>query len=270
MPKVLERRELAERVLSFWIDAPRVARRRKPGQFVMVRVREGGERFPLTIADADTTRGAVRLVVQVVGRSTQLMADLAEGGELLDLVGPLGKPTDIEHFGTVAMVCGGIGVAPSYPIAQALKEAGNRVVSIVGARTASLLIMLEEMAHVSDEVVVATEDGSAGYHGRVTDVLAPMLPVDRVVAIGPTRMMEAVANLTRSAAVPTIASLNPVMVDGTGMCGGCRVTVGGKNQFVCVDGPEFDAHQVDFPALIARMAAYRDQEHESLCRMGCA
>ncbi len=277
MTKILSRTELAPNVVSLWVEAPRIARKRSAGQFVVLRAREGGERFPLTIADASVELGAIRLVFQVVGRSTSLLAELAEGEEILDLAGPLGRPTDVERYGSVVMVAGGIGVAPSYPIAQAMRAHGNHVVAIVGARTAGLFVMLEEMRSVCHAVHLVTEDRSEGRRGRVTDLLAPLLEgarPDRVITIGPTRMMQAVSELTRHAGVPTVASLNPVMVDGTGMCGGCRVLIHGKTKFVCVDGPEFDAHAVDFENLIARIGAYRSEEQISLatesCRLGAS
>lgn len=250
------------------IAAPRIAKKRKAGQFIILRSREGGERIPLTIADADPEAGTITLVVQVVGKSTSALCELEVGDEVVDLVGPLGKPTHIEKFGTVAMVCGGIGVAPLHPIAQAMKAAGNRVVTIIGARSKDLILWEEEMRRVSDEVVLISDDGSSGRKGLVTDALGELIAqgvkFDMVVAIGPPIMMKAVSDLTRPHEIPTLVSLNPVMVDGTGMCGGCRVLVGGKNKFVCVDGPEFDGHQVDFENMMARLRSYKEYEKESL------
>ena len=264
---IVEARFLAPDVKLFRIEAPRVAKKRRAGQFVIVRIHEEGERIPLTIADSSLEDGTVTLIVQGVGKTTKLMNRLGPGDALLDLVGPLGKPTEIEKFGTVAIVGGGVGTAIAWPSAVALKQAGNRVMSILGARTADLLILEEEMKAVSDLLIVTTDDGSRGLHGFVTQALAERIaaePVDRVYAIGPIPMMKAVADVTRPFAIPTIVSLNPIMVDGTGMCGGCRVLVGGESKFACVDGPEFDAHEVDFRVLLQRNAAYRVEEKRSL------
>lgn len=264
---IVEARFLAPDVKLFRIEAPRVARKRLAGQFVIVRIHEEGERIPLTIADSSLADGTVTLIVQGVGKTTKLMNRLGRGDALLDLVGPLGKPTEIERFGTVAVVGGGVGTAIAYPSAVALKKAGNRVVSILGARTADLLILEEEMNAVSDLLIVTTDDGTHGLHGFVTQALGDRItsePIDRVYAIGPIPMMKAVADLTRPFGIPTVVSLNPIMVDGTGMCGGCRVLVGGESRFACVDGPEFDAHEVDFRVLLQRNAAYRAEEKASL------
>ena len=264
---IVEARFLAPDVKLFRIEAPRVARKRQAGQFVIVRVHEEGERIPLTIADSSLDDGTVTLIVQGVGKTTKRMNRLEKGDALLDLVGPLGKATEIERFGTVAVVGGGVGTAIAYPSAVALKKAGNRVISIVGARSWDLLILEEEMNAVSDLLIVTTDDGSHGFHGFVTQALAERItaePVDRVYAIGPVPMMKAVADVTRPFGIPTIVSLNPIMVDGTGMCGGCRVLVGGESRFACVDGPEFDAHEVDFRVLMQRNAAYRAEEKVSL------
>jgi NAD(P)H-flavin reductase len=264
---ILEKRSPADRIWVLKIAAPRIAKKRKAGQFIILRSGEGGERIPLTIADADPEAGTITLVVQVVGKSTSALCSLDVGSEVVDLVGPLGKPTHIENFGTVAMICGGIGVAPLHPIAQAMKAAGNRVATVIGARNKDLIIWEQEMSRVSDEVIVITDDGSSGRKGLVTDALRDVMcreTLNMVVAIGPPIMMKAVAELTRDDAIPTVVSLNPVMVDGTGMCGGCRVLVNGKNKFVCVDGPEFDGHQVDFDNMMARLRAYREYEKESL------
>jgi ferredoxin/flavodoxin---NADP+ reductase len=264
---ILEARFLAPDVKLFRIAAPRVARKRRPGQFVIVRVHEEGERIPLTIADSSTADGTVTLIVQGIGKTTKLMNRLQAGDALLDLVGPLGKPTEVERFGTVAVVGGGVGAAIAYPSAVALKQAGNRVVTILGVRSWDLLVLEEELGAVSDLLIVTTDDGSHGLHGLVTDALADRIaaePIDRVLAIGPIPMMRAVAETTRPHGIRTIVSLNPIMVDGTGMCGGCRVLVGGESHFACVDGPEFDAHEVDFRVLQQRNAAYRRQEQESL------
>lgn len=266
--RIVEKRELADRVWLLRIEAPRIAKKRKAGQFIMIRSHEGGERIPLTIADANPEAGTITLVIQVVGKSTSALCSLNEGDEVLDLAGPLGKPTHIENFGTAVMVAGGIGVAPLHPIAQAFKQAGNHVISIIGARNKSLLILQEEMAKVSDQVKIVTDDGSKGRKGLVTHELQDMLDKGIrpgiVVAIGPAVMMKAVSELTRPYEVKTVVSLNPVMVDGTGMCGGCRVLIGGKNKFVCVDGPEFDGHEVDFDNMMARQRAYSESESMSL------
>jgi len=264
---IVEKREIAPKVTRYVVRAPVIARARRAGQFVIVRVREDGERIPLTIADADPDAGTITLVVQEVGKTTALMASLVEGDALSDVVGPLGSPTHIERVGTVVCVGGGIGIAPVYPIAQAMRAAGNRVIAILGARTKDLLIMQEEMRRACDEVLVCTDDGSFGRKGLVTDVLAdciagPNRP-DLVVAIGPPIMMKFVCRTTAPHGIPTLVSLNSVMVDGTGMCGGCRVTVGGETKFVCVDGPEFDGSKVDFDEMMRRQAFYHEQEKAS-------
>jgi ferredoxin/flavodoxin---NADP+ reductase len=264
---IVEARFLAPGIKLFRIQAPRVARKRLPGQFVIVRVHERGERIPLTIADSSPADGTVTLIVQGIGKTTRLMNLLEAGGALLDLAGPLGKASEVEAFGTVAVVGGGVGAAIAYPTAVAFHQAGNRVLTVLGARTRELVILEPELAAVSDRLLVATDDGSYGHRGLVTHVLADLLAeerIDRVLAIGPVPMMRAVAELTRPLGVKTIVSLNSIMVDGTGMCGGCRVLVGGASRFACVDGPEFDAHDVDFTALAQRNAAYREAETASL------
>jgi ferredoxin--NADP+ reductase len=271
--KILEKDQLAENVYSFWIEAPQIARKRRAGQFVIMRPSEHSERIPLTIAGLRPDQGALRLIVQAVGETTRELA-LCEPGEFVrDLAGPLGHPTPIEKYGTVACVGGGIGVAPMLPIAQAMKQAGNHVVCIIGARTRDLLILEDDVRAASDELIVTTDDGSYGVEGFVTTVLAERLQqkpaVDFSVAIGPVPMMRAVAEVTRAAGIKTIASLNTIMIDGTGMCGGCRVTVGGEVKYTCVDGPEFDAHEVDFDELQRRLGMYREQEREAQeeCRL---
>lgn len=265
MHPVLSREVLAPNVVRLWIDAPHVARKRRAGQFLILRIAEGGERIPLTIADADCTRGAVSVVVQAVGKTTRALVALSPGASILDVAGPLGNPTHVEPRQRVCCVGGGIGVAVVLPIARAVREAGGRVVTILGARTRELVILESEAQAVSEDVVVTTDDGSYGRTGLVTDALLDRLassvePFDSVIAVGPVPMMRAVCDLTRVLNLPTVVSLNPLMVDGTGMCGGCRVTVGGRQQFACVDGPEFDGHQVDFDELMARLTAYREQE----------
>jgi ferredoxin--NADP+ reductase len=259
---------LAHGIWSLRVEAPYVARAARPGQFVILRVREDGERIPLTIADQDRVSGTVTLVFQEVGKSTMLLGAMEAGSSLPDLVGPLGVPTCVERLGLVVCVGGGIGVAPIHPVARAFREAGSRVVSILGARSRELLIMEPEMRRVSSETMVCTDDGSLGEKGFVTHLLERMIaagePVDLVVAIGPVPMMEAVSRTTRPYALKTIVSLNPVMVDGTGMCGACRATVGGKTVFVCVDGPDFDGHQVDFAELRNRQRMYLAEEREAI------
>jgi ferredoxin--NADP+ reductase len=267
---ILAKRALAPEIQMFAVSAPRVARKQRPGQFVIVRLYERGERIPLTIADADPAAGTVTLVVQGVGKTTRLLNRLEPGDAILDVVGPLGRPSAIERYGTVAVVAGGVGAAIVWPTARALRAAGNRVLAVLGARSAALLILEEQLRAASDELWVATDDGSRGRRGLVTEVLGELVAggagsrPDLVFAVGPLVMMRAVAEATRPAGIPTVASLNSIMVDGTGMCGGCRVLVSGENRFACVDGPEFDAHQVDFDALLRRNAAYRQAEAAAL------
>ena len=266
MYKILSAEELSAGVKSFIVEAPMVARKCQAGQFIILRIDEAGERIPLTIADYDREKGTIQLIFQEVGDTTRQLGTLKAGDSLLDVAGPLGKATEIENFGTVVCIGGGIGVAPIYPIARAYKKAGNRVVSIMGARNADLLIMEKEMRSVSDVLHITTDDGSAGRKGLVVDPLKDMIAagekVDRVMAIGPMVMMRAVAEVTRPHGIKTIASLNPIMVDGTGMCGGCRCSVGGETKFACVDGPEFDGHAVDFNGLMSRARMYQTQERQ--------
>ena len=259
-------KQLAPSVNLFHVEAPLIARKCQPGQFVIVRIDEDGERIPLTIADFDREKGTITLIFQEVGHSTRQMGELHTGSSLLDVAGPLGKPTDIENFGTIVCIGGGIGVAPVYPIARAYKQAGNKVISIIGARSDELLIMENEMSAVSDEFYITTDDGSKGLKGLVIDPLKELIDkgekIDIVMAIGPVVMMRGVAEVTRPYGIHTIVSLNPIMVDGTGMCGGCRVSVANKNKFACVDGPEFNAHEVDFNGLMARQRMYQSQERQ--------
>ncbi|HLC18058.1 MAG TPA: sulfide/dihydroorotate dehydrogenase-like FAD/NAD-binding protein [Thermodesulfobacteriota bacterium] len=268
MNEITEKVELAHTVYLFKIRTPRIAEKRKAGQFVILRMEERGERIPLTIMDSDLKDGTISILVQEVGRSTAILCGMSVGDRVLDVVGPLGHPTHIENFGTVVCVGGGIGTAPVLPIARAMKEAGNRIVSIIGARTRGLLILEKEMRETSDELHITTDDGSYGHHGFVTDVLRKLIeegmPMGCVVGIGPVPMMKAVANVTRPHKIFTVVSLNPIMVDGTGMCGACRVTIGGKNRFVCVDGPEFNGHEVDFDELILRNRSYLKEEKISM------
>jgi NAD(P)H-flavin reductase len=265
--EILENVVIAENVNRYVVRAPKIAQRRKAGQFVIVRVDDHGERIPLTIADADPVEGTITLVVQAVGKSTLQMATLSVGDCLKDLVGPLGAVTHIEKFGTAIVIGGGIGIAPAHPVAQALHDAGNYVISILGARRKDLLIMEDEMRRTSDEIVICTDDGSAGQKGFVTDALGTLIATrgapDFVFAVGPVIMMKFVSQVTRQHAIPTMVSLNPIMVDGTGMCGGCRVTIGSQTKFACVDGPDFDGHLVDFDELIKRQAFYKAQERKA-------
>jgi ferredoxin--NADP+ reductase len=264
---IVDAKLLAASVKQFKVASPEIARKRKPGQFVVLRTHEEGERIPLTIADADPASGTITLIFQEVGKSTMQLGKLKSGDSIMDLIGPLGRPTHIENFGTVVCIGGGIGIAPVYPIAKGMRQAGNRVISIIGARNKDLLIMEEEMAAVSHTLKVSTDDGSYGYHGFVSDVLQDVIdegnPLHLVVAIGPVPMMRVVCNVTRSRNIKTVVSLNPIMVDATGMCGACRVSVGGKTRFVCVDGPEFDGHEVNFAELVKRQRAYLDQEQQA-------
>ena len=272
---IIDKKVLAPTITRFEIKAPFVARKRRAGNFVMVRVEEGGERIPLTIADGNPAFGTITLIVQAIGGTTKLLCSKNTGDMLLDVVGPLGNPTPIEKHGIVACVGGGVGTAELYPIAKALKEAGNRVLTVIGARSRDLVILEKEMAGCSDESFVTTDDGTYGRKGFVTDQLKDLLDapggVNAVYAIGPLPMMKAVANLTRSYGVETLVSLNTIMVDGTGMCGGCRVTVAGQMRFACVDGPEFDGHKVDFDELMMRNRTYVDMEKISdqkhICRL---
>jgi len=263
MNKIIRKTEFSELVVRFDIEAPRIAKARKAGHFVIVRATEHGERIPLTIAEADVEKGTITLVVQRVGKSSRKLCSLNEGDYIQDVVGPLGKATHIEHFGTVICAGGGVGVAPLLPIVQAMKKAGNRVITVLAARNKDLIILEDEMKASSDEVIIMTDDGSSGNKGLVTKGIEDVInreKVDLCVTIGPAIMMKFVSLLTKQYNVPTVASLNTIMVDGTGMCGACRVTVDGKTRFVCVDGPEFDAHLVDFDEMIRRLGAYKDVE----------
>lgn len=247
-------------IVWFDVEAPRVARYAHPGQFVIVRATDDGERIPLTICDFDGEAGTITLIVQAVGRTTTEMQDLSAGDSLADVLGPLGTPTEIRRYGTCVVVAGGVGVAIALPVAHGLADAGNEVIGVLGARSAAHVILEEQFGDACDDLVVTTEDGSDGIPGFVTDGLARVLRdrrVDLVFTVGPIPMMQAVAEATRPAGIRTIASLNPIMVDGTGMCGGCRVSIDGRTRFACVDGPEFDAHLVDFVALARRNTSYR-------------
>jgi len=267
MNKIVNKEYLSPNVVKFEVEAPLIAKARKAGHFVIVRVGEKGERIPLTIADANTEKGTITLIVQKIGLSTSKLCELNEGDCITDLVGPLGKATHIDNFGTVVCACGGVGTAPMLPIAEAMKKAGNHVITVLAARTKELIILEEQMRKFSDEVIIMTDDGSYGNKGLVTDGVEMVIKrqkVDLCVTIGPAIMMKFVSELTKRYNIPTIASLNTIMVDGTGMCGACRISVGGKTKFVCVDGPEFDAHQVDFDEMLIRLNGYKDIEREQL------
>jgi ferredoxin--NADP+ reductase len=272
MNKIVGKEYFSENVIKFEVEAPLSAKSRKAGHFVMVKVGAKGERIPLTIADADISKGTITLVIQRMGVSSTKLAQLNVGDEITDLVGPLGKATHIENFGTVVCACGGVGTAPMMPIVAALKKAGNKVITVLAARTRELIILEEQMKQYSDEVIVMTDDGSYGTKGLVTNGVESVInreKVDLCVTIGPAVMMKFVSMLTKKYEIPTVASLNTIMVDGTGMCGACRVSVGGKVKFVCVDGPEFDAHQVDFDEMLMRLGGYRDIEREDMERLQC-
>jgi len=274
MFKIVKREEMAQgTVIMNEIEAPRIAAKAKPGQFVIVKANETGERIPLTISDSDADNGTITIIYMVVGKSTAIFKELQVGDVFQDVIGPLGKPTHIEKLGNVVCVGGGTGVAVLYPITRGFKQAGNNVISIIGARNKDLLILEDKMKATSDEFHVCTDDGSYGHKGFVTEVLEDVLKnnqINLVVAIGPVPMMKFVSKITKNYNVKTLVSLNPIMIDGTGMCGGCRVSVGGKTQFACVDGPEFDGHEVDYDALMTRLSAYQEDEkkaYEDYCRM---
>ncbi len=273
MNRIVEARFIGPEIKLFKIEAPKIAEKRKAGQFIIIRVHEGGERIPLTIADSDTSNGTITIIVQGVGKTTKHLNMLNAGDFVQDVVGPLGRPSHIENFGTAVSIGGGVGTAIAYPTAKALKEAGNYVISIIGGRSKEYVILEDEMRKVSDEVYPTTDDGSYGYHGFVTGKLQELIDsgrkIDFILAIGPIPMMAAVANLTKPYGIKTVVSLNPIMVDGTGMCGGCRAVVNDKTVFVCVDGPEFDAHQVNFDILTKRNKMYLVQEKHSLENFMC-
>ncbi len=263
MNKIVKKEYLSENVVKFEVETPLIAKSRKAGHFVIVKIGKYGERIPLTIASANKDKGTITLVIQAVGGSSKKICALNEGDYITDLVGPLGKATHIENFGTVVCACGGVGTAPMLPIVDAMKAAGNKVITVLAARTKELVILEKEMKELSDEVIIMTDDGSYGQKGLVTNGVEEIIQREKVnlcVTIGPAIMMKFVTLLTKKYDVPTVASLNTIMVDGTGMCGACRITVGGKTKFVCVDGPEFDAHQVDFDEMLMRLSAYKDME----------
>ncbi len=264
MYRILERQDLVPDIHLFRVAAPNVAKKAHPGQFVVIRIDERGERIPLTIADWDTLEGSITIVFMVVGTTTYRLAQLQAGDSIADFIGPLGLPSHIEKYGTVVCVAGGVGVAPIAPVARALKKEGNKIISILGARSKNLLFWEDKLRHDSDELIVTTDDGSYGRKGLVTEPLKELLgsenKIDRVIAIGPSIMMKFCAKTTEPFGVKTMVSLNPIMVDGTGMCGCCRVLVGGVTRFACVDGPDFDGHQVDWDLLFARQRTYLEEE----------
>ena len=266
--KILVKKELAPKMHYLKVWAPLIANKAKPGQFVIIRLNEAGERIPLTIADNDPDKGTITLLVQEAGKTTTLLGRMKEGESIQDLVGPLGVPSHIDKFGKVVCIGGGFGIAAIHLIAKTLREVGNEVISIIGARSKNLLIMEDEMRNASSILKIATDDGSYGEKGFVTDILRRLLEQDRkpdlVMAVGPVPMMKAVSEMTHAYHIKTIVSLNPIMIDGTGMCGGCRVNVGGKTKFACVEGPDFDGHQVDFDLLMKRQKTYTVLEKESM------
>lgn len=274
MFKIVKRQEMAGgTIILNEIEAPMIAEKAKPGQFVIIKANEDGERVPLTMADTDAAKGTITIIYMVVGKSTALFKSLKVGDEYQDVIGPLGKATHVEKVGHVVCVGGGTGIAVMHPITRAMKEAGNKVTAIVGARSKDILILEDQMKAASHDLKICTDDGTYGHHGFVTEVLKGILQnekVDMVVAIGPVPMMKFVCLITKEFNVPTLVSLNPIMVDGTGMCGGCRVTVGGETKFGCVDGPEFDGHKVDFDELMKRLQAYSAEEkacYNEFCMM---
>lgn len=267
MHRIVYKKQLSENVKLFDVEAPLVAKKFKAGQFLIVKIDEKGERIPLTIVDTDKENGTIRIIFQEVGKSTKKLGLLNVGDMIQDVIGPLGKPAEIKKFGKVVCVGGGVGVAPLYPQAKALKKGGNEVISIIGARNKDLIILEEEMKSVSDRLYITTDDGSYGRKGFVSDVLREILEkekIDRVITIGPAIMMMVTARETKPYNVKTIASLNSIMVDGTGMCGACRVSVGGETKFACVDGPDFDAHLVDFELLMERQRIYLEEERKAM------
>jgi ferredoxin--NADP+ reductase len=271
LTRIIEMTKLAPSINLLRLEVPEISRKAEAGQFVVLRINEEGERIPMSITDLDPKTGILTIIFQEVGKSTAHLATLKKGDFLADVVGPLGIPTHIENFGTALCIGGGIGIAPVHFIAKALKQKGNKVISIIGARSKNLLILEEEMRKLSDELLVSTDDGSYGHHGFVTDLLTNLLAdqpsgINFIMAVGPVIMMRAVCRITELHQIKTMVSLNPVMVDATGMCGACRVTVGGKTQFACVDGPDFDGHKVDFDELLKRQNMYLKQEKIAMDR----
>jgi NAD(P)H-flavin reductase len=266
MNKIISKEYFSDKVVKLVVENPLIARSRKPGNFVILRIGEKGERFPLTIAGADPVKGTITLVVQIVGVSSSKLVALEPGDHITDLVGPLGKPTEIHKIGTILAAGGGVGVAPLLPIVEAFKKAGNRVITVIAARNKDLIILEDEMRKWSDELIVMTDDGSYGRKGLVTAGMEEIIlreKVDECIVIGPAIMMKFASMLTKKYDIPTQASLNSIMVDGTGMCGACRVSVGGKTKFTCVEGPEFDAHQIDFDEMLMRLGGYKEEENKA-------
>jgi len=266
MYEIVEKKVLSETVKLMKIKAPLVAKKAKAGQFIILRIDENGERIPLTIADFDRKKGTITIIFMEVGKTTKKLGTLNVGDSIINFAGPLGVASEVKKYGTVVMIGGGVGIAPLYPVVKALKEEGNHVISILGARNKSLLMLEKEIDEFSDELFIATDDGSKGHKGFVSDVLQKLIDekpkIDMVMAIGPVIMMKVVADLTKKYDIKTLVSLNPIMVDGTGMCGGCRVSVGGETKFACVDGPEFDGHLVDFKNLMLRNRRFvKEEEH---------
>lgn len=267
MNKIIKKIKLADRIKLFEIEAPQISRKAKPGQFVILRLDEIGERIPLTIANSDIKNGTITIVFQECGATTTTLGTLKEGENILDLLGPLGTPAHIEMLGTVVCIGGGVGIAEIYPVAKAFKEAGNYVISILGARNKDFLIFKDEIKSIADECLIATDDGSSGTKGFVSDLLKDLInrkTIDLVSAVGPTIMMKVISDITRSHKIKTLVSLNPLMLDATGMCAICRVTIAGKIKFACVDGPEFDGHEVDFTELSSRLKMYIEEEKIAL------
>lgn len=267
MYKIIEKKEVGQNTKLMTIEAPRVAKNAQPGQFIILRIDENGERIPLTIADFDKRKGTITIIFLEVGKTTRQLGRLNIGDSILNFVGPLGMPSDIRKYGTVVCIGGGVGIAPLYPIVKAMKKEGNYVISILGARNKSLVLLEEEIKAFSDEIYITTDDGSKGHKGFVSDILQQLvdknLSIDLVMAIGPVIMMKVVSTLTKKYGIRTLVSLNPIMVDGTGMCGGCRVSIGDQIKFACVDGPEFDGHLVDFENLMLRNNRFTSQEKEA-------
>ena len=273
MPKIIKKERLSELVYRYRIDAPRIARMRRAGQFIILRATTDGERVPLTIANANAQEGWIEIIFQVVGKSTKILSILSEGNDIIDLAGPLGRPTHIEKFGKCLCIGGGVGIAPLLPIVSALKAAGNDITTILGARSSNLLLLEEEMKQQSNRLIVTTDDGSRGSKGFAADFVKKLLgegeKFDFAIVIGPAIMMKFTSAITVAAGIKTFVSLNPIMIDGTGMCGGCRVTVGGVTKFACVDGPEFDASKIDWDEMLKRLNGYRAFEKDSLEKHNC-
>lgn len=266
MNKIISKENLSDLVVKLEIEAPRIAKKRKAGHFVIVKIGDKGERIPLTISQSNIEKGTITLIIQKVGVTSHKIASLEVGDEITDLVGPLGKATHIENFGTVICCGGGVGIAPLLPIIESLKEAGNRVISVLGARTKELIILENEVRASSDEVIIMTDDGSHGTKGLITQGIEDAINREKInfaIAIGPAIMMKFSSLVTKKYNIPTAASLNTIMVDGTGMCGACRISIGGQTKFVCVDGPEFDAHQIDFDEMLMRLGGYKTEEAEA-------